>query len=238
MPSFSLHIIEDFIIQKPDIMKKTIFAILLLVGMATQGQAQEKGRLWIGGSIGFSSGDTDVVYIDNDAETSQKSNSYSIQPELGYAFSNHWAVGIRLGVGLGKTSSSQWADELERKSERKSKDFEIAPFVRYTCLNWRRINVFVDGGLVYRRYSDNNEEGDYENHFTANRFGIFVQPGFSFRLSPCIALTGRMDFFNAYYEKGETDKTTYSDRDTKQIYADLNSPFNLGKFTVGLNFSF
>ncbi len=52
-------------------------------------------------------------------------------------------------------------------------------------------------------------------------------------------MTGRMDFLNAYYKKGETDKkSTYANMDAKGYSADLNSPFNLGNFTVGLNFSF
>ena len=235
MPLFNLYIIENFLIQKPDIMKKIIFAILLLVGMAAQGQAQEKGRLWIGGSIGVSSGDTNAMDMDNDRRTSQKSNSYSIQPELGYAFSDRWAVGIRLGIGQGKTTYSQ--DDNERKD--KSTTFGVAPFVRYTCFNRKRLDIFVDGGLAYNRDRRKYEQYNPRIHYTSNSFGIFMQPGFSFRLSPCISLTGRLDFLNVYYKKTETNnKPSGNSSDSKEFVADLNSPFNLGNFTVGFNFSF
>ncbi len=221
-------------------MKKTIFTILLLAGMASQVRAQEQGRFWIGGSLGFNNRtEESTLSAEPVEERSYKYHSYSIQPELGYAFSDRWAAGIRLGFGQSK---DEYVTNYER--DRRYKTFQVAPFVRYTCLSWRKFSVFVDGGLSYGQYKEDDIpyiEDPNDSHRKQNRYGVFLQPGFSLRLSSCIALTGRLNFLDVSYEKYELTSTSVygtTDTDSNQFYANLNSPFSVNNFTVGFNFSF
>lgn len=208
-------------------MKKMIWALLLLAGVTLQARAQAPQKFWIGGSFGISSSD-----YDDGEEQSSKSNGFSIQPELGYAFSERWAAGLRLGFGQSKQEGS---------SETKGTDFSVAPFVRYTCLNWRKFSVFVDGGVRYGQVKQerNYEEDIYDDYDeTSNRYGVFLQPGFALQLSPCIALTGRLNFLDVSYQAREADYSTNSDVEERYFSAGLNSPFNMNNFTIGFNFSF
>ena len=208
-------------------MKKGIFVLAVLLGMALQSNAQEKGQFWVGGSFGFSSTDREDVV---------KTNEYSVYPEFGYAFSNRWGVGLRLGYHQTKDKY----DETYYGQLNKRESFSVSPFARYTCFTWKAFSVFVDGGLSYSRENTDNRETDYYLESKSNYYGLFLQPGFALRLSNCISLTGHLDFFNAGYRETDYDTgNTYSSYvDNKSYSATLNSPFNLNNFTVGFNFKF
>lgn len=203
-----------------DIMKKALFTLTILAAIAMAGQspAQEKGKFWIGGSLGFGSA--------NMSETANSSKSFSIMPEFGYTISDRWAVGIQGGFEQTKLKGVSSPDN--------TRTYSISPFARYTFLKWRAFSVFADGGLTW---SDTDREtgssGDYFNVKT--RYGgIFVSPGFSVRLSRRLSLTGSTNIFNAGY--GKTSAS--SDNVTEKYSVELNSPFNLGNFSVGFNICF
>lgn len=223
-------------------MKKAIFALVILAGMAVQSSAQEK-KFWVGGSLGFSQSE------DNSSSVSGEGNSFSIQPELGYAFSDRWAAGIRITVGQSKSDqrSAYSTGSVSANS------LGFAPFARYTVLNWKAFRVFIDGGLSYirnetdqtsRSWSDDQGGGmvEYFNNENTDRYGIFIDPGFSLRLTPRIALTGRLNLFNADYQKSDDDRkdipSGFRQSKIESYSANLNSPFSLENFTVGFNFLF
>ena len=215
-------------------MKKGIFTLVMLAAMAVQSHAQEKGDFWVGGSFG--------IYIDNTERSgdelhnlSRKDNNYSIEPELGYVFSDRWAAGIRLGFDRSKNKT---VTDYDLKNQ--TNTFQVAPFVRYTCLNWRKFSMFVDAGLLYSQYKvEDIPYVEYNiSYVKQNRYGAFLQPGFSLRLSSCIALTGRLNFFDVAYEKDEQTRVENYLIDRQSFRANLNSPFNLDNFTIGFNFHF
>lgn len=196
-------------------MKKMIFAILLLTAVALQAQAQEK-KFWIGGSLGFSSTQQPNV--------SEDSGSLTILPEFGYNFNERWAVGIRLGL--------QNADVATEVNYFDVQTFSAAPFARYTFLNWKALRVFVDGGIGFSDSTgDISSNADLHN----TTFGLFVDPGFSLRLSDRFALIGSTNLFSATYNAqsigAQGDKT-------KTYAASLDSPFNFDNIELGFSFKF
>lgn len=211
-------------------MKKTIFTLLLLAAIVSQGQAQEK-KFWVGGSFNLSSssGEEEGVAVD------AKNNSVYIGPEFGYAFSDRWAAGMRLGI-LSSTSGPA-GDGYDLKTN----GFEIAPFAQYTLLSRKRFGVFVEGGLSYSHNYQRFEDGDVtSNGQDWYGCGASIEPGIEFNLTDCIALTGTFDFFNAGYVKYETGGYV-----RKDFSAELNSPFNLfaddgffDNFMIGFEFKF
>ncbi len=237
-------------------MKKTIFTLTLLSTIAIAGQslAQEKGQFWIGGSVNTSnsestSADTNTETEDITSNKESKRNQYTIQPEFGYAFSDRWAAGMQLHIGWSNEPNSQYADSYSvSSSDSKTNSWGLSPFVRYTALKRKAFGVFIDGGLSYYRAKNNTtaiyDEERYSNGSSNNdRYGIFVNPGFSLRLSPCILLTASMSFFSLNYTKTSNNIEYISSlhsvhSDNNGFTSVLNSPFNLDNFSVGLNFSF
>ncbi len=214
-------------------MKKAIFVLLILAGTVGQSSAQDKEKFWIGGSFGAAT-DDEEGYI--------KRSVYSIQPEIGYAFSDRWAAGIRFGIEQSKIKY----DETRAGSMMGSKtnNFNINPFVRYTCLKWKALNIFVDGGLRYGWGKENqtrfdNEDEEYYIRAKDNDYGLFIEPGVSLQISRSIALAGRINLFNLSYNRRNHDTNgddNVVDRDNFDI--GLNSPFYLGNFSLGFNVCF
>ena len=216
---------------------KRIVSILAIATLAVAGtipaKAQKKGDFWIGGGISMDSFEK-KVFADTDT-------NFSVAPELGYAFSDRWAVGVILEFGKAKSYTNLLIDSYLAET---ISLWGIAPFARYTALKWRVISVFVDGGVSYikQRNSIFNSYGNISNspEETSDILGVFCRPGVSLYLSKHISLTGRIDFFNACYKNVEADSESMSDNSFigNGFAFDINSPFNLNNFTVGLNFSF
>ncbi|MDR2883058.1 MAG: porin family protein [Alistipes sp.] len=200
-------------------MKKAIFTILLLAGLAGSTQAQDK-KFWVGGSVGFSSTELSSV---------ASGSSLTILPEFGYNLSERWAVGLRFGLNQAELDTGITISDFQ--------EFSIAPFARYTLLTWKALSVFADGGIAY---SDFTGDTDFEDNNTAedthlSSAGIFVNPGFSLRLSGRFALTGSVNLFHADYTQHSL--TAKGDK-TKTYSASLNSPFNFDSIQLGFNFRF
>lgn len=204
-------------------MKKGFFVLALLVGVVFQANAQEKGRFWVGGNFNF---------LTTDQEDDMKTTSFSVSPEFGYSFSERWAAGIRFGYSQTKIDYEGSQSSQKVKNDK----FTVAPFARYTCFTWKRLNLFVDGGLSYAREKGKTEHSNHSDNNTGNYVGIFINPGLSLRLSNCISMVGYINFFNAHYQKRNYTSVNYPDSKTYQ--ANLNSPFNLNNFSLGFNFRF
>jgi hypothetical protein len=228
-------------------MKKVILlaAAAAVIAVSTiDANAQGKGDFWVGGSIGVN---TDKVRSDNGTS----SRSYAIRPEFGYAFSERWATGIRFDFGR-NTQTSYSSGNPSMKSMNRWWGF--APFVRRSVLKWKSLDVFVDGGLSYVRGKDDHtywstnltedsiEEISLSNNTKTNSYGIFVSPGASLRLSRHLALVGSIDLFDITYRSGDRyDSQRHYDTIHSKVggfSTNLNSPFNLDRFTFGFHVTF
>ncbi len=194
-------------------MKKGIFTLLLLASLAVTSQAQDK-KFWIGGSLGFESAEVG---------SAMNLNSFSIRPDFGYRFSDRWGVGLSLGLSNAEanvgTAASAW-----------SQAFSVAPFARYVYLKWKAVTLFTDGGISFTDFTGDVDlvpvkAGD--RHITSA--GLFINPGFSIRLTDRFSLVGSTNLFSAEHAW---------DGQTAIWSAGLNSPFNLNDFNLGLNVSF
>ncbi len=195
-------------------MKRALLAILFVASLTVTSQAQNR-KFWVSGSFGFSSAEIG-------SNTSQ--NAISIQPNLGYFFSDHWAVGIRFGLEHSKLKTGNTTD-IQR--------FSVAPFARYVFMRWKALTLFVDGGVDFSDVTD-SEDGVVEDARLSS-FGFFVKPGFSVRLTDRFSLVGNTNFFSANYAQSSIGPR--GDK-TKTFAAGLNSPLNLDNFTLGFSFKF
>ena len=122
---------------------KKIFMTLAAAFVAVSMNAQ----VYVGGSLGFASVSPEV----GDGET-----TFTLLPEIGYQFSEDWAVGVQVGyasdkvMGVGYVGDlSQWVAVGPSESA-----FIFAPYARYTALKYKCVNLFFDGGIGFVSGSD------------------------------------------------------------------------------------
>lgn len=117
-------------------MKKFIFSILIMLGVAASSSAADN-KMWIGGGIGF-----DYV-TDADGDNIV---SFGITPEFGYKFNNHWALAAELGYSI----QNSYGDV--------NNTFIIGPYVRYTFFDNERLSFFGEFAFHYAHL-----DGDWDS---------------------------------------------------------------------------
>ena len=159
-----------FLINNPlklKLMKKillTIVAVLAAVNMNAQ--------FYVGGSVGFGSvkpvggGDSEFAF--------------KILPEAGYQINDQWAAGLTLGYSKGDFLMASGTEDFRAATR---EVFTIAPYARYTAMDFDPIKVFFDGLL---NFSSIKNGGSY--------FGLGVSPGIAISLTDEISFVTHLGF--------------------------------------------
>ena len=143
------------------IMKKLVMTLVAAV-IAVSASAQ----VYLGGGIGFSS----VKIKGADAET-----TFKFLPEVGYNIDESWAVGMVIGYSKGAPMAF---------NDGVTETFAVNPYVRYTALKTKYVNLFFDGTVGYASVKD--EGSVYE-------FGI--KPGLAVNLNEHFSFVTHVGFF-------------------------------------------
>ena len=194
-------------------MKKLIFTLAIVLAAATV-SAQESGKMWVGGSVGFSSSKTKG----SDAQT-----SYKILPEFGYFIQDNLAIAV--SVGYKHLEGAQLKDltnaNLDAAVDGELEGFTIAPFVRYTFLKGNVGGLFIDGGVGYSHLKEKTADIKY------NMFDIGFRPGVAINVTDNLAVTGKFGFLGYQYTKAGHAKTNSFGLD-----------FDMTQFLVGVSYVF
>lgn len=160
---------------------KKIVMFLAAAFVAVSASAQ----VYVGGNVGIAS-------VDNgdDSET-----VYSLLPEVGYNFNKDWAVGVEFGWSKGNLHSSENGLEVDGLTH----TFEINPYVRYTFVHSKMVDVFCDGMIGYKHY---NNAGD--------AYSIGLKPGVALNLSNSVSLVAHVGFagYQTWNPKGDGDNSS------------------------------
>ena len=143
---------------------------ILMTLVAAFATLQMSAQVYVGGSLGVAS----VKNGNADAET-----TYKVIPEVGYNINDEWAVGVKLGYQKGAAALGQGAYGQDVNTEL----FQIAPYARYTVVNSKLVNVFVDGGLGFGSYKDLGTE-----------FNIGLRPGVALNLTDNLSFVAHFGF--------------------------------------------
>lgn len=193
-------------------MKRILFVVsLVLAGITANAQ------LFVSGAVNFNTGSTKDT---NDDKT--KRTNFSIAPEVGYALSDKFEVGLGFEIGTSVTKPPVG-------DKQKSNNWEIAPFARYSFLQFGKFSVMARGELYV---SGNKTTADIK---TTN-FGLAVVPVLKYDLTDNWALFTNLNFARLAfdYEKvKDGDKTT-----TFGLRGNSGNVFNVGDITVGFNYYF
>lgn len=185
-------------------MKKLFLSLAIIFSLSTVVNAQEVGKIWIGGSIGVNT---------SKVKDGDRLTNFNIIPELGYIVSDNWGIGVKLGY-----THNEYDQE---SSKMKSDGFLINPFARYAFLKGDLGGLFVDGGAGY----------SYNKIKTTStkihELEVGFRPGVSINVSDKVALTGKFGFIGYQYEKfGERKTNSFGfDFDLSQVQFGLNIVF-------------
>ena len=175
----------------------TVVAAAMAVSMNAQG--------YFGGSVGVAS----VKNGGADAET-----TYKFVPEIGYNLNSDWAIGVALGYQKGACNllTGTYAQNV------KTEILTLNPYVRYTALKTKYVNVFVDGGVGFGSVKDWGTE-----------FNIGLRPGVAVNFNDKISFAAHFGFvgFDSFSPKGDGESSN-------MVGVDLNG----NNITFGLYFNF
>ena len=143
-------------------MKKIMLSLAMaLVSVCASAQ------VYIGGTAGISS---------NKIGSGDSKTAYTLMPEIGYEFNNKWEAGLEIGIKKG--------DVCELKDVPKATKFIVAPYVRYTAVETKLVNLFVEGTIGYGSVSKGGGDS-YE---------VGIKPGLAVKLSDHVNFITKVGF--------------------------------------------
>lgn len=199
----------------------TMKKILLVVGFVFAGIVAN-AQFYAGGSLGF--GMTSQK-LDNGDKVGTETN-FSIVPEVGYSLNDRLDLGISIGFGM-----DQYKPEGGEKT--KSNAFMVAPYVRYSFVEFGRFKVMAKASL----YAAFGEDVD---KVKTTDFGLAVAPVLGYNLSDNFILLANLNCFALGFDynkvKDGPATTTFG------LGFDSNNVANLGggevPFTIGFAYIF
>ena len=190
-------------------MKKIILTVaaVFVLGFANAQDKKEsngfglsKGDIFVEGSISMNS--------TNDKNTEVKTNSLNFSPKAGYLVSDKFAVGLSLGVGSSKSTTSG-------TDTSKSSTFAVGAFGRY---------YFLDLGQRFKTYTEfgfnvGSEKVGVGSTVTNNTFNLGAGLGMNYFVTPKIAISfGLGNLIN--YGTAKTDVS--GDKGSSNMNVNLN----------------
>lgn len=185
----------------------TVAAVFVLGFANAQDKKEAKG-------FGFSKGDIFVegsmtMSSSNNKNTEVKTNTMDFSPKAGYLVSDNFAVGLNLGLGSDKTTSSL------SNTTTKTSSFSIGAFGRY---------YFLDLGQRFKTYTEfgfnvKNEKDANTPVVKTNTFNIGAGLGMNYFVTPKIAISvGLGNLIN--YKTTKTDAS--GDKGNSKMDLNLN----------------
>lgn len=160
-------------------MKKVFLTLAIALGLTTAANAQDVGKMWVGGTVGFSA--TKTTYDDN------TKLDFKVLPEFGYILSENIGIGIALGGAHTNVSDELWGDTQVNT-------YIVNPFLRYTFLKGDIGALFFDAGAAYghQKYVNKGPLGQ--------SLEVGFKPGVAINVSDNIALIGKFGFLGWQYQ--------------------------------------
>lgn len=169
-------------------MKKIMLSLAMaLVSVCASAQ------VYIGGSAGISS---------NKVGDADSKVAYKFIPEIGYQFNNKWEAGLSVRVEKG--------DVCDLKQVGEATTFVIAPYARYTAIETKIVNLFLEGSVGYGSVSKGG----------GNYYEAGIKPGLAVKLTDHVNLISKVGFlgYRGYSPKeGKSSSTFGLDVDASKI---------------------
>jgi maltoporin len=137
---------------------------IVLVALVALASMSAKAQVYMGGELS--------IWHNKDA----KSTEFALAPEIGYNFSEKWAVGGNLIY------------EHSKEHDVKKNGFAIAPYVRFSYYENELVRLFVDGGAGFSTEKV-KDAGKRENGYE-----VGLKPGIAIKLNEHFSLVAKCGF--------------------------------------------
>lgn len=181
-------------------MKKVLLVAIMAVAGLTASAQTEKGKVLVGGSIGFGTEKSDV-------SGAEESTSFNITPKAGYFVSDNIVIGLGLGYEYEKSATDVKADYVS-----------VAPFGRYYKSLSDQFKFF--GELSVPLEFGSFKAGDVKTGESTS-IGVALAPGFAFFPTKKIGI--ELAFSGLSYENYQRE-----DADGDKIDGASGNSFNIG----------
>ena len=188
-------------------MKKIMMTLAAAI-VAVSASAQ----VYVGGTVGF-------LGSKSNADNAKTATQFKINPEVGYNFSDSWAVGVNVGFGSVKgTWAGGYGSAVD--GEKATTTFTVAPYARFTYAKLGNVSLFLDGKVSYTTVKD-----------SYNEYGVNIVPGVAFAASDKVSFVAKMGDGLGWNQM----KIKNSDAKLNRFGLDVNS---LSALEFGMYFNF
>jgi len=216
-------------------MKKQLLTAIA-VTLCLYGHAQtEKGKVVIGGSVGFSS-------TNYKANSEQKVTSFNLGPSTGFFVGKNTLLGIELRYSYEKRNpmkviyAANGMINTDEVGGDKTHNYLINPFFRYYLDLHEKIKLFgqVNAGVMLGNTKEIIPIGSYSRDGKTTSYLTSIQPGIAIFPHKNIAIELKVGLFSYFNQKfNYTDPNAHDYRIHQFSFgSDLNQP------TLGINFHF
>ena len=164
---------------------------MILAAFVAVASLTASAQIWVGGEVGFNAFKTT-----EHGATLNKSNKFTVAPEVGYKLNDKLDVAVLIGYCHAK-NNELFNFDLNFEN---GNGFEIAPYLRYTFAKAGNFSFFADGGFGYALL---HEHGDSKS---INAWEITVKPGISYALSEKVSLVAHVGAAGYYFVKHDARK--------------------------------
>ena len=149
---------------------------ILLAAFVAVASLSANAQVWVGGELGFntSKASSDGITI--------KKNTVTVAPEIGCKFTGNLDVAVKL-------------EYFRNSGENCNDGFGINPYVRYTYFKSGQFSAFVDGGVAYEDFANEDFANDgctSEVIDNSNLWEIAVKLGFAYSLTDKVGLVAHV----------------------------------------------
>lgn len=205
-------------------------------------------QIYVGGGLGVNfngttTNKTSVAGIETETKT-PGNFSVSLQPNVGYIFSDNLSAGVRLGIELGPNSSNK-----DLKTSHSEFKLGINPYARYNVISFGKFGVAAEGGLNFAMGKETDVaevlNKTVKTYANVSHFSIYARPVLTYALNEHITLEADLNFcnlaFNMTNKKGtnsEDSNYTKTSSSDFSLGADSSDLFTTGALNVGFTYKF
>ena len=222
-------------------MKKVILSISMAI-MSTVAFGQiESGTMFLGGSLGFSSGSSETSIAGTTVDGPETS-SFNLAPSFGYMFTDQIGAGLRVGINNNTTTQTGTNQVGEFTQEDKTSITMIGAFGRYYLPvagdKWfGHVDLGFDIGFGSNTSTFEQAGTTVETETDINMLGIGLRPGFDYFVGDKWALELNWGFLG-YNSTTVTTPASVGNPEEERVETGFGADFDFTQFGVGARWYF
>ncbi|UJP66124.1 hypothetical protein [Mongoliitalea daihaiensis] len=215
-------------------MKKNLVSLLLLFLITASLSAQTEEGIWmIGGQVSLSSGNNLRIGSANFPDTRSTSNTYAIQPSIGYFFKKNWVLGGNIGFQSSNSTltNNQTGANINQQNQRSG---QAGIFTRKFIPINEQVFFHLQAGVAYT--FGTFETIQFENNPILRKnsgISLNTRAGITYFPRRWIAIEGAVNPLNYLFEISKTPQGT---GERKERVHSFSTGLNGNFLSLGFNF--